>query len=118
MSHGAKTISVHALQAAFGAALDAARKQHPDFPLAELPVSEPVELIYRPWIVCGFRLPWPWAELNDPDKAAFIQTFTKNLSNNRQIAALGVEGKFEPAVYVAGNQATVGFVPGDGRLNG
>jgi hypothetical protein len=116
MSSHAKSVSVRHLQAAVKTALDAARKDHPGFRLAPAIAAEQVELIYRPWVICGLPIPWPWEELGNPETVQFVTAFTRNLASDSEVAALGMGGKFEPAVYLAGEQASIGFVPGNAPI--
>ena len=57
---------------------------------------------------------FPWPDPEYRNLTEFDPTFVDtHLASDRQIAALGVDGKFEPAIQVAGGKVAVGFVPGD-----
>jgi hypothetical protein len=115
MARSAKTVSVRHLHAAIKTALEAAKKKHPDFKFE--PGDGPsgpgtIPIYYRfPWI-CGYP-PDPWINVNLQNLAEFNQTFVANLASNPQISALGVDGKFDAALYVSGDKVAVGFTPGD-----
>lgn len=117
MSQRPKSVSVRHLHAAVKTALEATRKQHPQTHLAQPEALPALTLVYRPWLICGIPVPWPWEELGQPETVEFVKTFTSQLAGNPQIAEMGVEGKFQPAVYVSGNQASVGFVPGEANIS-
>jgi hypothetical protein len=118
MARSAKTVSIRHLHAAVKTALEAAKKKHPAVRIESLDdsggvVTLPIYFRY-PWI-CGLPpAPWPEAELGN--LAEFNQTFVNGLASDRQIAALGVDGKFEPAIQFAGGKVAVGFVPGDALI--
>jgi len=116
MTRSAQSISVRELQSAVQSALDATRKKHPEFKIDQAVAGAPRAFIYRPWTVCGIPpvLPWEGYDLNKA--AEFTATFASNLASNPALAPLAVDGKFEPALYVAGGKVSLGFVPGEADI--
>jgi hypothetical protein len=111
MTRTAKTVSVSQLQAAVKSALEAARKEHPQVMIdAATPPGGP-DIFYRPPLICGFMRPWP--EIEYGQLTAYNKSFVSHLASDPKIAALGVDGKFEPAVYLIGGNAALGFVPNE-----
>jgi hypothetical protein len=116
MTGSAKSISISKLQTAVKAALAATQKAHPEarFEPADPTDSSPIS--YVPWHICGYPTVTlgPGQDFNK--KVEIAKTFTGILASNPAVAALGIDGKFEPAVYVAGDQTTIGFVPSEVSL--
>lgn len=114
MTRSAKTVSVSQLQAAIKNALDATRKTHPDANIQPAVNGGAEAFYYRPYWLCGGPIiPPDWGL----DRATeFAATFTGHISKEPAVKPLEIDGKLEPAVYVAGGKITVGFVPGDASL--
>jgi hypothetical protein len=110
MSHTANTVSIRELQTAVKGALESAKKKHHNLKFdAVLDTSAPLPMLVRfPWI-CGYPVPWPIDDLGGLNE--FNETFVGVLAGNPAISALGVEGKFAPALYITGGKAAIGFVP-------
>ncbi|MGA2352788.1 MAG: hypothetical protein ABSF70_20315 [Terracidiphilus sp.] len=115
MNRSAKTVSVRQLQTAVQAALEATRKIHPDAKVDFSLTTDSWSFVYRPWLICGIPIPWPEYELNQA--VEFATTFTNNLAKSPAVAPLAVDGQFQPAVYVAGKNVSLGFVPGDAPIS-
>jgi hypothetical protein len=115
MARSAKTVSIRHLHSAVKSALEAAKKQHPNFKLDPATPSPGLPIAYRPGWICGYPIFLP-AEVNLKQIDEFNNTFVGHLASNPQLSALGVDGKFEPAVYVTGGQGTIGFVSADAAL--
>jgi hypothetical protein len=120
MTRSPKSISISHLQAAVTKALASAQKAHPQSKIELTGLTAGPAIIYRPWL-CGYPIPWPWI-LNpgkpDPERsldglAAFNQTFVEHLAKDPSVASLAVNGKFEPAMHISGDQISVGFVPAE-----
>jgi hypothetical protein len=113
MARSPKTVSIRHLHAAVKAALEAAKKKHPEFkidPATPAGGLTTLPLYYRyPWI-CGLPVPWPEYDLQN--LATFTNTFVANLASNQQISALAVDGKFEPTLHVSPGDTAIGFTPG------
>jgi hypothetical protein len=117
MTRSPRTVSIRHLQAAVKTALEATKKKHHDLKVdavSTLSSSDNLPILYRfPWI-CGIPVPWPEYDLKN--LATFNDTFVANLASDPQISPLGVEGKFDPALYISGGTATIGFVPSNVSL--
>jgi len=118
MSRSAKSVSVRQLQTAVKAALDATRRIHPEAKIDPAVTSDSWSFIYRPWIICGVPLPWPLGpEYGLNQAVAFATTFASQLARDPAVAPLAIEGELKPAVYVAGNSVSLGFVPGEASIS-
>jgi len=114
MTRSAKTVSVSQLQTAIRNALDATRKVHPDAKIQPAVAAGAEPFFYRPYWLCGGPFFPPDYGL---DRATeFAATFAGNLSKDPAVAPLAIDGKLEPAVYVAGGKISVGFVPGEASI--
>jgi hypothetical protein len=114
MTRSPKTVSIRHLHAAVKTALESAKKEHPGIKidlLAAPGTAGTLPIYIRPPWICGFPIPWPEYELQEV--AAFNKSFVANLAGNKQISALGVDGVFEPALYISGGNVTIGFAPAD-----
>jgi hypothetical protein len=111
MQNSAKTVSIRNLHVAVKSALETAKKKYPAIKIEPGDgggTSNALPLYIRyPWI-CGYPI---YLEAELQAILEFNKTFVSSLASNPAIAALGVDGKFEPAFYVAGNKAVLGFVP-------
>jgi len=117
MSHSAKRVSVHQLQTAVNAALEATRKNHPEVKIDPTVTTDSWSFIYRPWIICGIPLPWPLGPEYGLNQAVeFANTFAGHLAKDPAVAPLAIEGELKPAVYVAGKSVSLGFVPGEASI--
>ena len=114
MSRSAKTVSVGQLQAAIKNALAATQKTHSDANVQPAADGGSEAFYYRPYWLCGGPIiPPDWGL----DRATeFAATFAGNLSKEPAVKPLAIDGKIEPAVYVAGGKISVGFVPGEAAL--
>jgi hypothetical protein len=112
MARSSKTVSIRHLHAAVKSALETTKKDHPSMkfetgaPVGVLPIY-----IRYPWI-CGIP-PFPFREAELPAIAAATKDFATALASDKQIAALGLDGKFEPALHVTGSSVAIGIVPAD-----
>jgi hypothetical protein len=114
MTRSAKTVSVSGLQAAIKNALDATKSTHPDVQVQPELAGDGLPFWYRPYWLCGGPFFPPDYNLNEVTE--FAKTFTGNLSKDPAVAALAIDGKLEPAVYITGGKVAVGFVPGEASL--
>jgi hypothetical protein len=113
MTRKPKAISIRQLQAAVKTALETAKKEHPQFSIDPPDPSGNIPVICRPWWILGIPVPWPLRPTEVAQAVQFSSAFSRTLAANTQIAGLGIEGKIEPALYVAGAEATIGVVTGD-----
>jgi hypothetical protein len=117
MARSAKTVSIRHLHAAVKTALEAAKRQHPDFKIDPVAASGTVILpiyVRFPWI-CGLP-PFPWPESELQNITAFTDSFVANLASNEHISSAALDGKFERTVYASGGTVSIGFVPADFSL--
>jgi hypothetical protein len=115
MAQSPKTISIRHLHAAVKAAIEATAKDHPSLKTKPL-VAGPILPIYIrfPWIA-GIP-PFPFEEAELAALGAATKRFAAALATDQHISALGLNGKFEPAMHVTGNSVSIGVVPADVSL--
>lgn len=113
MTGSAKSISISKLQTAVKAALAATQKAHPEARFEPGDPTDSSPITYVPWHICCYPTVTlgPGQDFNK--KVEIAKTFTGILASNPAVAALGID---EPAVYVAGDQTTIGFVPSEVSL--
>lgn len=112
MSLAAKTVSVSQLQAAVKSALEKTQAAHPALKAHNLTAANELPLLVRfPWIAGIPPFPFEVAELTAIVEAT--ARFAANLADEKQIAPIGRDGKFTPALQVSGNTIAIGFVPAE-----
>lgn len=117
MSRTAQTVSIRNLHAAVHKALDAAKAKHQDLISAKTITFSPAPgIIYRPGLLCGWISPDPYTGGLDA-AVHFNNTFVSELSASPAVAALAVNGKFEPTVNITGSQVSLGFVPAEAPIS-
>jgi len=118
MPRSAKTVSIRQLQAAVKTALEAAQKEHPGLKI-DLAATEGVTVSLPVYVrfpsIAGLP-PFPGPERDLQGLVAFNDAFVASLAGNKDISALGIDGKFEPAIYLSRGKITLGFVPADVSL--
>jgi hypothetical protein len=111
----AKTVSLRQLQAAVTKALDAAKREHPEFKTDAITLSaspDQLPVLYRyPWF-CGYP-PFPWVIDGLGELGPLTEKFVANLNADPSVSAVAADGKFQAAIQYSGGTASIGFVPAD-----
>ncbi len=113
MTRKPKSISIRQLQSAVKTALETAKKEHPEFVIDPPDPTGNIPIIFRPGWILGIPVPWPLRPTEASQAVEFSAAFSRSLASTPQIADLGVDGKAEPALYVAGDKGTIGVAAGD-----